>query len=98
MKKISYREMMNKLDEYYGCEVLMSFRNNNYSVEYPYLAHLLVYESEDNIILQDDNDIKIAINRFSIMNTTVSNHDATSERIDLDFNNGGFSFILYHKE
>lgn len=94
MKEITCKEMLKKFEDYYGNGITMLMDNGFGSILIPCFDHLHVYEDGDNIIMQDDNDINIIINRSSIRSTALSDFEGDSEKIDLVCGSGGFSFVL----
>jgi hypothetical protein len=95
-KELTCKELVEIFQDVYceGTDVLIQCEHEGFILNICNTDHLQVFESDKQIIMQDDNDINLLINKSSISSTTLSDFEANSERIDLVCGTGGFSFIL----
>lgn len=93
-KSLKCKEMVQKFNDSYGKNVIITCEFDFGSLDIANTDHLFVYEDGDKIVMQDDNDLSLIINKSFISSSTLSDFDAYYEKIDLDLGTDKLSFIM----
>jgi hypothetical protein len=96
MREISIKEMCKKVEDTVCGDggIIVSLISAFGTVIIPYTDHLQISETDEQVILQDDNDINIVIKRSFICKSTVSRFEADDEQIELDLGETKISLLL----
>lgn len=93
MREITIQETNKKIEDILEKKgaIILSLNGVFGTVFIPYIKNLQVSETGDQIVMEDDNDINIAINQSSISRCTLSTISEFEEQVDLDLEDIGIS-------
>lgn len=95
-KVLTCNEAVEKLKDVYNKGVIVNYDCEFGSMFITNLDHLQVIDDNEKIIMQDDNDSNITINKSSIRSTTISGSEESIEQLDIGFDNSKMTFILFN--